>query len=215
MSDTFFANAVRRDYGRVAERYERRWRMFNAVVREWVLERWPDEFREHGRVLDLGCGTGAFLGRIAECFPALELTGLDLTPALLAEARRRAPTARLIEGNAEAPPFAARSFDVVCSLNVLHHLIDRRRHLGLLAELCRPGGTAFLCTFAGGRTLGMRLLTRWLEKRNAGWRRTLTPAELKRMLGSEPRLAVHEHDELRAGVWRLQIYRLLVVEATS
>src|SRR5690606_9774345 len=127
------AEAVRRDYTGLAAQYEHRWRAFNAVVREWVRERWPRALPAGARVLDLGCGTGAFLAALAAREPALSLVGLDLTPALLAEARRRAPTAWLIEADAEAPPFTDDAFDVVCSLNVLHHLRSLERHVAVLA----------------------------------------------------------------------------------
>lgn len=202
------AEAVRRDYSRLAAQYERRWRAFNAVVREWVIARWPDALPAGGRVLDVGCGTGAFLATLAEREPALALVGLDLTPALLAEARRRAPAALLVEGDAEAPPFTDGAFDVVCSLNVLHHLRDPERHVAVLAGLCRPGGTVFLCTFDGGRTLAMRIADGWLKRRNAGWRGMLSAGALDRALASEPRLDRCERDPLTAGVWRLQILRL-------
>lgn len=208
MSGNRTREAVRRDYGRLAEDYERRWQAFNAAVRDWVLARWPDGLADDARVLDLGCGTGAFLGAVGARFPALQLTGLDLTPALLVEARRRAPSARLVEGDVESPPFKERTFDVVCSLNVLHHLHDRQRHIDLLAGLCRPGGTIFLCTFAGGRSLAMRAADAWLRLRNRGWRGMLSAAELERCFEREPRIAVRERGELRAGFWWLQVFRL-------
>ncbi|HEX6994540.1 MAG TPA: class I SAM-dependent methyltransferase [Gammaproteobacteria bacterium] len=203
-----YIETVRRDYARLADDYERRWHTFNAVVREWVLARWPDGLTANARVLDLGCGTGAFLAAIAARDPELELVGLDLTPALLAEARRRVPSARLIEGDAEAPPFNDGTFDVVCSLNVLHHLHDRPGHVAVLARLCRPGGTMFLCTFAGGRSLGMRAVDLWLEWRHPGWRGMVSPAEVERMLARDGHVEVRDRGERAAGFWRLQLFRL-------
>lgn len=202
------ADAVRRDYGRLVHDYERRWRTLNTVVREWVLARWPDGLVSNGRVLDLGCGTGAFLASIAARYPRLELAGLDLTPALLAEARRRVPRAHLIEGDAEALPFKEGTFDVVCSLNVLHHLHDRQRHVDALTRLCRPGGTIFLCTFAGRRSLAMRALDLWLKRRNPAWRGMVSPEELEHMLALDERLAVRDRAERAAGFWRLQLLRI-------
>jgi len=204
--------AVRRDYGRLADDYERRWRTFNAAVFEWVLARWPKNLSAGARVLDLGCGTGAFLAAVADREPALELVGLDLTPALLAQARRRAPTARLIEGDAEAPPFKEGVFDVVCSLNVLHHLRDQKGHAAKLARLCRPRGTIFLCTFAGGRSLAMRAANAWLSLRNAAWRGMVSPAKLEQSLTRVPYVEVRDRDELSAGAWRLQLFCLALRE---
>lgn len=208
-------DAVRRDYGRLAQDYEHRWRTFNAAVRDWVLARWPDGLAAGARVLDVGCGTGAFLAAVAARYPALELIGLDLTPTLLAVARRTAPGARLVEGDAESPPFIEHEFDVVCSLNVLHHLRDPQRHIGVVARLCRPGGTIFLCTFAGKRSRAMRAADAWLRLRNPGWRGMLSPAELERCFAAEPGIAVRERGELRAGFWRLQVFRLECARASE
>lgn len=202
-----YIDAVRHDYGRLADEYERRWSELNAVVREWVLERWPDDLDSNARVLDLGCGTGAFLAEVAARYPGLELVGLDLTPALLAEARRRAPSAHLVEGDAEAPPFYDGAFDVVCSLIVLHHLHDRQRHVDVLTRLCRPGGTIFLCMFPRDR-VAMRALDLWLRWRNPGWRGMVSTAEIAQTLARDGRVTVCDRAELAAGFWWLGLFRL-------
>ena len=43
------------------------------------------------RVLDAGCGTGEFAARVAEAFPAVHVTGVDLIEASLETARQRHP----------------------------------------------------------------------------------------------------------------------------
>lgn len=92
------------------------------------------------RALELGCGTGIFLERVAGS--GARIHGVDLSEDLLAQARRkvgRLPNVLLARGNAELLPFATGSFDVVYGSSVLHHL-----HLAAaLAEahrVLRPGG---------------------------------------------------------------------------
>jgi ubiquinone/menaquinone biosynthesis C-methylase UbiE len=205
---------IRRDYTPLARVYETRWAALNSAVRQWVLARWPTELSAGARVLDLGCGTGAFLGAVAARYRDLALVGLDATPALLAEAHRAVPTARLVEGDAEAPPFVSHAFDVVCSLNVTQHLNDPAAHLSEMARLCRPGGTTFVSAFASGRTLAMRAVNLWLRLSNPAWRGASSQAEMRRMLATEPRFALTEQSELRAGSWWVQLYRLTAVDGT-
>jgi SAM-dependent methyltransferase len=67
-----------------------------------------------GRCLDVGCGTGVFLPRIAEL--GWEPVGIDESAAMLRRARRRAPDVELVRADAAALPFPDRSFDAAVSL---------------------------------------------------------------------------------------------------
>jgi ubiquinone/menaquinone biosynthesis C-methylase UbiE len=97
-------------------------------------------------LLDIGCGTGAFLREAKRNHPRLAVTGLDLSAPYLAVARRRLrpwSRARLIEGAAEAMPFADEEFDIVSCLYLFHELPARVRR-AVVAEIRRvlkPGGT--------------------------------------------------------------------------
>lgn len=211
--DTPDAEHIRRDYAPLAAEYERRWRRFNASTRAWILARWPTAASQTGAVADLGCGAGGFLSALAGRHPGLDLFGLDITPALLARARAAAPSARLVLGDVAALPFAERSFDVVCSLNVLHHLKDSPAHIADLARLVRPGGSVFLSTFAGGRTILMHLADWWLKRRNPAWRGTVTPSAMAGLLAREPKLSIADQTQIKAdGWWWLQLYRLEAAE---
>jgi len=101
------------------------------------------------RLLDIGCGTGAFLREVKRNHPRLAVTGLDLSAPYLAVARRRlAPWSRvaLIEAAAEAMPFAAAELDIVTCLYLFHELPARVRR-AVVAEIRRvlkPGGTLIL-----------------------------------------------------------------------
>jgi ubiquinone/menaquinone biosynthesis C-methylase UbiE len=95
--------------------------------------------------LDVGCGTGRLLAFLHDAWPGLRLTGLDLSPPYLAEARRligRTARVKLIEGAAEALPFDAASLDLVVSSFLLHELPSDIRAVALreMARVVKPDG---------------------------------------------------------------------------
>ena len=110
-----------------------------------ALRRHPGGARA-ARLLDIGCGTGAFLREVKRNFPRLAVTGLDLSEPYLAVARRRlADWSRvaLTPAAAEAMPFADAEFDAVSCIYVIHELPPRVRR-AVAAEIrrvLRPGGT--------------------------------------------------------------------------
>jgi ubiquinone/menaquinone biosynthesis C-methylase UbiE len=128
---------------KAASRYDRGMEPLERGVlagsREWIGA------RAHGRVLEVAVGTGRSLEFYA---PDVELTGVDLSPAMLRRARRRAreldltPTFKVAD--AEQLPFPDASFDtVVCALG----LCSIPRPEVAVAEMARvlvPGGTLLL-----------------------------------------------------------------------
>jgi ubiquinone/menaquinone biosynthesis C-methylase UbiE len=101
------------------------------------------------RLLDVACGTGRFLGQIKSNWPRLPVTGLDLSPYYLAEARDRLGSwsrVTLAQGAAEALPFPEGGFDIVTSVYLLHELPRKVRHAALaeMARVLKPGGLMIL-----------------------------------------------------------------------
>jgi ubiquinone/menaquinone biosynthesis C-methylase UbiE len=101
------------------------------------------------RLLDVACGTGSFLREVKTNWPRLDVTGLDLSPHYLAVARRAlAPWSRtrLVEGAAEAMPFADGEFDVITCVYLFHELprAVQRAVVGEMRRVLRPGGTLIL-----------------------------------------------------------------------
>lgn len=109
------------------------------------------EGRDQRRVklLDVACGTGRFLREARLAYPALGLTGLDLSPAYLDEARRHMGDLRpaaLIHANAEAIPLPSHSQDIVTTIFLFHELPPsvRRQVTAEMARVLRPGGLLVL-----------------------------------------------------------------------
>ncbi len=105
----------------------------------------------HGRdqrqlkLLDVACGSGRFLQQLAQAFPAMQMTGLDLSRAYLDEAARSLQGRRGIafrEGNAEALPFETESLDIVTCVYLYHELPNevRRQVAAEIARVLKPGG---------------------------------------------------------------------------
>jgi len=87
-------------------------------------------------VLEVGCGTGLLLERIAQI--ASRAVGIDLSPGMLEHARSRGLEVR--EGSATDLPFEDASVDVACSFKVLAHVEDLDRALSEMLRVVRPGG---------------------------------------------------------------------------
>lgn len=89
-----------------------------------------DKDQRKVKLLDVACGTGSFLRAIKDNYPRLPVTGLDLSPDYLAEARRRLSRwwdVDFAHANAETMPFDDASFDVLTSVYLFHELPPRVR----------------------------------------------------------------------------------------
>ena len=139
-------------------------------------------------VLDVGCGGGL----LAERFAALgcAVTGIDRSLPTLDAARTHAQAARLeiryMEGDGEALPFEAASFDVVCCCDVLEHVADVDRVVGEIARVLKPGGVFFFDTINRtwrSKLFAIKLAQDWaptrLVPRNVHvWEQFIRPREL-------------------------------------
>jgi ubiquinone/menaquinone biosynthesis C-methylase UbiE len=95
-----------------------------------------ERFGKGRDVLEVGCGTGLLLRRIAGF--AKSARGVDLSPGMLERARARGLD--VSEASATSLPFPDASFDVACSFKVLAHVRDIHRALAEMARVVRPGG---------------------------------------------------------------------------
>ena len=115
---------------------------FAGVANPFTLGRL--EPGEH--VLDLGCGAGTDSLVAAQMVGAEgRVTGIDMTPEMLAKARASAAemdaeNVEFLEAEAERLPFADTSFDVVISNGVVDLIPDKDAVFSELFRVLRPGG---------------------------------------------------------------------------
>jgi SAM-dependent methyltransferase len=109
------------------------------------------------RVLEVGCGPGHLSIRLAR-HHGLEVTGLDLDPAMIARAQangdgpgngdQRRPS--FLVGDVAALAFPDESFDLVVSTLSMHHWADSTAGLAEIGRALRPGARALIWDFRPG-----------------------------------------------------------------
>jgi SAM-dependent methyltransferase len=95
------------------------------------------------RLLEVGCGTGAFADRCAEEL-GCEVIALDSSEQMVAATRARGTEA--VVGDVQRLPFNDASFDAAVAAWMLYHVPDRDRAIGELARVLRPAGRLIAIT---------------------------------------------------------------------
>lgn len=139
---------VARAFSRAAPHYAERASAQRAMAAR-LLERLPERAET---VLDLGCGPGETAADLkARYGAACRVTGLDLAPGMLDEARRRhGEEVRWLCGDAAALPLADASQALVVSNLAIQWCPDLEAVLAEVRRVLRPGGRALINTLAPG-----------------------------------------------------------------
>jgi SAM-dependent methyltransferase len=152
----------RRYFDRWARRYERdhvsRWL---ATLQRSALE--SIALEPSDRVLDVGCGTGAGVRYAAAVVE--HAVGVDLSMAMVERARELAvgmANVELRDGDAEALPFADRTFTAVLCSTSLHHYPNAERAVAEMARVLLPGGRVVIADPAADRII-VRVVDRILR----------------------------------------------------
>lgn len=108
------------------------------------------------RVLDLACGTGNL--SLPAAMLGAQVVGLDIAANLLETARARASSAelniRFDEGNAEHPPYADHSFDVILSMFGAMFAPRPEKVLAGMRRILRPGGCIAMANWTPDSFIG-------------------------------------------------------------
>lgn len=94
-------------------------------------------------VLEVGCGTGNYISSLAAKLDIVAF-GTDPSAGMLSYARAHPGQVGWQMGRAESLPFAHSSFDLIFSVDVIHHVVDKPAFLCEAARTLKPGGQ--ICT---------------------------------------------------------------------
>lgn len=153
---------------------------------------------EFAHILDLGCGTGRLLDRLATHFPQLQGTGLDFSEKMLDRSRDRnryPDRITYIRGSVESLPFDVGQFDAVFSTISFLHYPQPQTVLSEVSRVLRPGGRFYLVDSVPSRCMGSTLS---LPISEGGI--TLYGREARSQLGETAGLTVAAHHYLMAPV---------------
>lgn len=155
-------------------------------------------------ILDFGCGTGVMLHMLGERYPNAQLTGIDLCPAMRQIAQQNVPRANIVADITNTE----KQYDLVLSLNVLHHLNDAQNHLSFLRDKCAANGHIILCDFAIDTAPMAMVEHLYWRPFHPVHNRAYSSKMLQHMI-TQSGLQIMDHAILRPDrFWRLQIYIL-------
>ena len=112
------------DYDSIASEYSRHRQVHSGVVRDLLL---TGGVGSTARVLEVGCGTGHYIITLESLVGCLSW-GIDLSGQMLLRAREQSERIRFTLGRADRLTFRQGSFDLVFSVDVIHHLSNQLEH---------------------------------------------------------------------------------------
>ena len=151
-------HGLRRSLERAAGRYDEA-AFLQREVGGRLLERLDFMKLAPAVIADVGCGTGLITAALMRKYRKARVIGLDLAPALVAKARKRAPWLRALHGlcaEPEALPLASASCDLIFSNLALQWAPDLDRALAEFRRVLKPGGALLFSTLGPDTLVELR-----------------------------------------------------------
>ena len=128
---------------------------------KWALD--GIQWRGDERILDIGCGYGAYYDRLNEQFPDMQYFGVDLSEGMLRQ-HGAYGSGRLAFGEATQLPFASESFDVVMANHMLYHIPDVEAAVREVKRVMKPDGVKALSSSSVKSAAGTPLIHVWMRR---------------------------------------------------
>lgn len=162
------AELNRRKWDLRAATFERRRFLYFRVLQSLVLRLL--DLRPGMRFLDVGCGTGWAVRRVARLLAGRgEFYGVDLSPAMIQEARAASASlenTHFHHADAEDLPLPGEFFDAAICTNSFHHYLNPGKVLRGLHRVLRPGGRLWILDVTADDPL-IRSIDRRVREREA------------------------------------------------
>ena len=130
------------NYETIAKEYARH-RNVNPEVLRSLID--TTGISSSSKILEVGCGTGNYIAAMERAV-GCACWGIDPSENMLATARGKSPTIYVQPGRAEQLDFPDDSFNLVFSVDVIHHVVDRASFFREALRVLRPGGQVWTVT---------------------------------------------------------------------
>lgn len=169
-----------KEYSEAAQDYDRKWWFYVESTTRETISRLA--MKPTDRVLDVGCGTGELLSRLASKYPEASFAGLDPVPEMLAIAKGKlCGKADLRVGWANDLPWTDASFDVVVSCNMFHYITHPVDAVREMERVLVPGGRLLITDWCADYLM-CRICTAWLKLMSKAHFKTYREAECAALL---------------------------------
>lgn len=148
------------DYGRLAAEYARHRTVHPEVLKALAS---TGAAGRGARVLDVGCGTGNYIIPL-EALTGCAGWGIDPSEQMLARARDRSRTVTFLPGKAERLEFPDDFFDLVFSVDVIHHMGDRPAYFAEAFRVLETRGRVCTVTDSERIIRGRQPLSRYFPE---------------------------------------------------
>jgi ubiquinone/menaquinone biosynthesis C-methylase UbiE len=145
------STTVARYFGKLSTAYGKGG--FYSARRRAVIEAIKPTLERRGRLLDIGCGNGAFTLEFCSKSESTSIFAADLSSEMVDAARRRLdgnPHVRVLRADAAALPFRDAAFDLIFMSNVLPFATDSDQCLEDAIRCISYGGTLVIANSVGG-----------------------------------------------------------------
>lgn len=153
---------IRSIFDRTASYYDRINSIFSLGSGKWY-RRWmlrTAGLRQGHSLLDVATGTGLVAQEAATLTAPANIVGLDMSPGMLAECRRKLPI-QVVQADAQALPFAENSMDMLSMGYALRHVRDLNATFRGYLQVLKPGGNLLILEIGRARSPAVQVFLRF------------------------------------------------------